>query len=269
MRRNGPFALAFHALFVGFILAPLVVVCAVAFTPEGYLSVPVHGPSLRWFRAIFAYPEFLRAFRDSLWLAALSSTLAVSVSVPAALAVARYRFPGRDAATAVMLSPLMIPHVVLGIALLRFLTRAGLGGTFAGLVMGHVVVIVPFAFRLVLATSYGIDRRIEHAATSLGGGPATVFRRVTLPLILPGVVSGWILAFINSFDELTMTVFIASSATTTLPVRLFLYIQDNIDPLVCSISASLILLTAVVMVVLDRLFGLDRLFLGTAADAHA
>jgi putative spermidine/putrescine transport system permease protein len=107
-----------------------------------------------------------------------------------------------------------------------------------------------------------MDRAIEHAAISLGASPVTLFRRVTLPLILPGVVSGWVLAFITSFDEVTMTVFIASPSTTTLPVRMFLYIQDNIDPLVTSVSAALIFLTAIVMVVLDRLYGLDRLFIG-------
>ncbi|WP_134494119.1 ABC transporter permease [Microvirga pakistanensis] len=264
MRRNGPLALVFHAIFVAFILAPIVVVCAVAFTPEGYLSLPTKGFSLRWFKAILDYPEFLRAFRDSLWLAALSSTIAIGLAVPAALAIARYRFIGREAITALFLSPLMIPHVVLGIAFLRFFSQIGLSGSFLGLVLSHIIVVLPFALRLVLASSYGIDQRIEHAAISLGASSFVTFRRVTLPLIMPGVVSGWVLAFINSFDEVTMTVFIASPSTTTLPVRLFLYIQDNIDPLVSSISASLILMTAVVMIVLDRLFGLDRLFLGSA-----
>jgi len=263
MRRNGALALVFHAIFVTFILAPIVVVCAVAFTPEGYLSLPTKGFSLRWFKAILDYPEFLRAFRDSLWLAALSSTIAIGLAVPAALAIARYRFLGRDAMTALFLSPLMIPHVVLGIAFLRFFSQIGLSGSFLGLILSHIIVVLPFALRLVLAASYGIDQRIEHAAISLGANSFITFRRVTLPLIMPGVVSGWILAFINSFDEVTMTVFIASPSTTTLPVRLFLYIQDNIDPLVTSISASLILMTAVVMIVLDRLFGLDRLFLGS------
>ena len=192
----------------------------------------------------------------------VSATVALALAVPAALAIARYRFPGREAATALFMSPLMVPPVVLGIAFLRFLTQVGLGGTFAGLALSHVVLVFPFALRLVLASSYGIDRRVEQAAVSLGGGPATVFRRVTLPLILPGVVSGWALAFIQSFDEVTMTVFIASPGTTTLPVRLFLYIQDNIDPLVCSLSATLIALTAALMIALDRLFGRDRLFLG-------
>ncbi|HEV2554629.1 MAG TPA: ABC transporter permease [Bosea sp. (in: a-proteobacteria)] len=263
MRRNGIPALIFHGLFVVFMLAPLLIVCVVAFTPEGYLSLPTRGPSLRWFRAIFDYPEFIRAFRDSLWLAALSSTIAIGLAVPAALAIARYRFPGREAITALFMSPLMVPHVVLGIAFLRFFTQIGISGTFVGLVLSHIIVVIPFALRLVLAASYGIDRRIEHAAISLGAGTATVFRRVTLPLILPGVVSGWLLAAINSFDEVTMTVFIASPATVTLPVRMFLYIQDNIDPLIAAVSACLIAMTAILLFALDRLFGLDRLFVGS------
>lgn len=262
MSRNGPLALTFHALFIAFVLAPIVIVCAVAFTPEGYLSLPTNGLSLRWFRAIADYPEFVRAFRDSLWLAALSSTIAVVLCVPAALAIARYRFAGREAVLAFFMSPLMIPHVVLGIAFLRFFTVIGIGGTFIGLVLAHIVIVMPFALRLVLAASTGLDRAVEHAAVSLGASPFTMFRRVTLPLILPGVVSGWVLAFITSFDEVTMTVFIASPATTTLPVRMFLYIQDNIDPLVSSVSAVLIFLTALVMIALDRLYGLDRLFVG-------
>ncbi len=263
MRRNGPLALAFHALFVVFMLAPLVIVCVVAFTPEGYLSLPTRSLSLRWFRAIFGYPEFLRAFRDSLWLAALSSTIAIALAVPAALAIARYRFPGREAMTTLFMSPLMVPHVVLGIAFLRFFTQIGLSGSFAGLVLSHIIVILPFALRLVLAASYGLDRRVEHAAISLGAGTTTVFRRVTLPLILPGVVSGWLLAAINSFDEVTMTVFIASPSTVTLPVPMFLYIQDNIDPLIAAVSACLIALTALLLFALDRLYGLDRLFVGS------
>ena len=103
MNRNGPIALAFHVLFITFILAPIVIVCVVAFTPEGYLSLPTRGPSLRWFRAIADYPEFVRAFRDSLWLAALSSTVAVLLSVPAALAIARFRFTGREAVLALFM----------------------------------------------------------------------------------------------------------------------------------------------------------------------
>ncbi|MGY0788660.1 ABC transporter permease [Azospirillum argentinense] len=266
MNRNGSVALVFHTLFLAFLLAPILVVCVVAFTSQGYLSLPTEGLSLRWFKAIGDNPEFARAFRDSLLLGAVSSTIAVAFSVPAALAIARHQFRGREAITALFLSPLMVPHIVLGIAFLRFFTQIGLGGTFAGLVLSHVVIILPFALRLILAASTGMDRSIENAAASLGATSWTTFRRVTLPLILPGVASGWVLAFINSFDEVTMTVFIASPETTTLPVRLFLYIQDNIDPLVAAVSASLIFMTVAAMLVLDRLYGLERLLVGRGQE---
>src|SRR5258705_6074795 len=196
MSRNGPWALIYHALFVAFMLAPILVVCFVAFTPEGYLSFPTDRWSLRWFYAIGRYPEFISAFWRSLWLGALSSAIAVALSVPAALALARHRFAGRGAMTALFMSPLMIPHVVLGIAFLRFFTEVGLGGIFAGLVLSHIVIVLPFALRLTLASAVGLDRAIEHAAVSLGASDLTVLKRIPLPLVMPGLVSGWALAFI-------------------------------------------------------------------------
>ena len=262
MRHNGPLALTFHAIFVVFMLAPILVVCLVAFTPEGYLSLPTNGFSLRWFRTIAGYPEFVHAFWISLGLGAPSSCLALLFAVPAALAIARYKFRGRDALAALFMSPLMIPHVVLGVAFLRFFTSIGIGGSFAALVIAHVIVVFPFALRLTLAATTGVDLSVEMAAVSLGAGGLTLFRRVTLPLILPGVVSGWVLAFIQSFDDLTMTVFLATPRTETLPVRMFLYIQDNIDPLVTSVSACVIAVTMTALILLDRLYGLDRVLAG-------
>ncbi|MCU0939518.1 MAG: ABC transporter permease [Burkholderiaceae bacterium] len=262
MTRNGPVALVFHALFIGFIVAPLAIVCVVAFTPLGYISLPTDGLSLRWFAAILDNPRFVNAFWLSLALGLVSSVIATALALPAALAVARYRFPGRDAISAFLLSPLMIPHIVLGVAFLRFFSAVNINGTFSGLVMAHVIVILPFALRLVLASATGMDPAVERAAVSLGASRFTVFRRITLPLILPGIVSGWLLAFITSFDELTMSVFIASPSTTTLPVRMFLHIQDTIDPLVASVSALMIAGTLLLMGVLDRIVGLERLFVG-------
>lgn len=264
MSRNGPFALLFHALFIGFILAPLVIVCVVAFTPLGYISLPTDRLSLRWFAAILDNPRFISAFWLSLGLGLASSVIATALAIPAALAIARNRFPGRDALSAFLLSPLMIPHIVLGVAFLRFFSTIGINGTFGGLVIGHVIVILPFALRLVLAAATGMDPAIERAAVSLGATRFAAFRRITLPLIFPGIVSGWLLAFITSFDELTMSVFIANPSTTTLPVRMFLQIQDTIDPMVAAVSALLIAGTLVLMLVLDRIVGLERLFVGKA-----
>ncbi|WP_435103536.1 ABC transporter permease [Arhodomonas sp. AD133] len=262
MRRNGSLALAFHALFVVFLLLPLVLVVLVSFTPEGHLSYPTSGVSLRWFRAILDNPSFIDAFWNSLYLAVAAATLAVVLAVPAALAIARYQFAARDWLTGLFLSPLMIPHIVLGVAFLRFFAQAGLSGTFIGLVCAHVVIIMPYTLRLVLAAVTGMDRDAERAACSLGASRWTVFRRITLPLILPGVTGGWVLAFITSFDELSMTIFVASPSTTTLPVKMYNHIAHTIDPLIASVSTVLIVMTAVFMVVLDRVYGLDRVLIG-------
>ena len=121
---------------------------------------------------------------------------------------------------------------------------------------------MPYALRLVLAAASGLDRDAERAALSLGASSWTVFRRVTLPLILPGVAGGWVLSFITSFDEVTMTVFVASPSTTTLPVRMYHHIAQTIDPLLASVSAVLILGTLLLMVLLDRIYGLDKILIG-------
>ncbi|MCF1436662.1 ABC transporter permease subunit [Agrobacterium vitis] len=260
--KNGPIALLFNTLFVIFLLAPMVLVCLIAFTPENYLALPTNGFSLRWFQRLTERPEFFESFKTSVGIALASTVIALLFAVPAGLAIARYRFLGRAALNALFLSPLMLPHVVLGIAFLRFLTEIGISGTTTGLIIGHIVIVFPFAMRMILASASGMDMRIEDAAASLGAGRLTIYKRIILPLIVPGIASGFALSFIQSFDETTMTIFVASPTTTTLPVQMFNYIQDNIDPLICAVSALLILFTVILMVILDRLYGLERLFVG-------
>jgi len=260
--RNGPIGLVFHTIFILFILAPLVMVCAVAFTGDGFISLPSNGLSLRWFKAILNNPRFIDAFFFSLALGFLSASFAIVLAIPSALALARFRFPGREALMAFFLSPLMIPHIVLGLAFLKFFTTIGVAGTYFGLVVAHIIVVIPYALRLVLSSATGLDPSLERAALSLGASPWITFRRIVLPLIMPGVVSGWVIAFITSFDELTMSIFIASPSTTTLPVRIFLHIEDTIDPLVTAVSASLIYMTIIAIFILDRLVGLEKLFVG-------
>ncbi len=262
MRRNGPLELVFHTLFILFILAPLVAVVVVSFTSKGYLSMPTDGLSLRWFKAIFNYPGFIDAFWMSLYLGVGASTIAVALAIPAAVAIGRYRFPGRDGISALFLSPMMIPAVVLGVSFLRFFSQIGLSGTFIGITLAHVVLVMPYALRLVLASITGLPRDAEEAAATLGASRWTVFRRITLPLILPGVAGGWLLAFITSFDEVTMSIFVASPETMTLPVRMYHHIAQTIDPLIASISTVLIVMTVALMVLLDRLYGLDRILVG-------
>jgi putative spermidine/putrescine transport system permease protein len=262
MAKNGPLALAFNALVISFMLAPLLIVCLVAFTPENTLTLPTSHFSLRWFKAVFAHPDFVQSFWNSLWLALWSATLATLIAVPAGLAITRYHFAGRNALNALFLSPLIIPHLVLGVALLRLFSLIGATGSFFWLVLAHVVVITPYVLRLVVAASSGADRSCEQAALSLGASDMTVFWRVTLPMILPGVSGGWLLAFINSFDEVTMSIFVTAPATVTLPVRMYMYATESIDPLMAAASALMVAFTAGVMVLLDRFYGLDKILVG-------
>jgi putative spermidine/putrescine transport system permease protein len=262
MSRNGPLALLFNALVITFMLAPLVIVCVVAFTPGNTLAIPTTEFSLRWFRAVFAHSDFVQSFKNSLWLASISATLATVLAVPAGLAIARHTFPGRDFLNGLFLSPLIIPHLVLGVALLRTFSLIGATGSFFWLALAHVVIITPYVLRLVLASVEGSDRSAEQAALSLGASQATVFMRVTLPMILPGVTGGWLLAFINSFDEVTMSIFVTAPSTVTLPVRMYMYATESIDPLMAAVSALMVALTAVAMLVLDRIYGLDKILVG-------
>jgi putative spermidine/putrescine transport system permease protein len=243
-------------------LAPLVVVIFVSFTDKGYISMPFDGASLRWYGAILRDDSFMNAFYRSVLLGAAAATLATLLAVPAGMAIAWHRFPGREAILGLLLSPLMVPHVVLGIAILRLLSLLDSPGSVWGLTAAHTVIVLPYVLRLVVAAATGFDRTIAQAAEALGASPWTVFRRIELPLIIPGVAGGWLIAFINSFDELTMSIFVASAGTETLPVKMYNHIANTIDPLLASVSTVLIVLTLMLMLVLDRFYGLDRVLAG-------
>ncbi len=262
MQRNGPLALVFHTLFITFILAPLAVIIVVSFTDKGYISMPTDGLSLRWFYAILDARELTSAFWFSLKLGFVASCSAMLLAVPAALAVTRYRFRGREAMIAFFMSPLMIPQVVLGAAFLRFFNIAGLSGSFFWLMVTHVILIVPYAMRMVIAAATGMNREVEHAGSSLGASPWTVFYRITFPLLMAGIAGGWMLSFIQSFDELTMTIFVATPGTMTLPVAMYNHIAHTIDPLVTSVSAVLIFGTMLVVLLIERVVGLEKVLIG-------
>jgi len=260
--QNGPAALIFHTLLTIFIAAPLVVVMLVSFSDKAYISMPFSGASLRWYREILAAPELIRAFWLSVWLGLASATLASVVAIPAAIAVARHRFVGRDGLMALLMSPLMIPHVVLGVAFLRFFSIMEWSGSFVAMVFVHALTVVPYSLRLTLAAVIGLQRDAESAARSLGASRFVAFRRILLPLIMAGVAGGWILAFIQSFDEVTMTIFIATPGTTTLPVAIYNRLSQLTDPVTTSVSTIMIVGTMGLMFALDRIVGLDKVLIG-------
>ena len=161
MKKNGLLALGFNALVILFVLAPLIVVCLVAFTPGISLSVPTTSFSFRWFKAVFAHSDLMQSFRNSLWLGLFSASISTLIAVPCGLAITRFQFPGRDWLNGLFLSPLMIPHLVLGVALLRMFSMIGATGSFVWLVFAHVLVITPYVLRLVIAATVGSRQRCE------------------------------------------------------------------------------------------------------------
>jgi putative spermidine/putrescine transport system permease protein len=264
MRRTPLILLVFHYAFAMFMVAPLITVVLVSLTSKGYVSMPSDGLSLRWYKAIADAPDFIAAFWRSVSVATMAATIATALALPAGLAIAWNRFWARDALMSLLLSPLMIPNVVLGISLLKFFTQLSVPSSLATLVLAHSLIVLPYALRLVVASAAGFDRSMNQAALSLGASGWTAFRRVELPLIISGVAGGWLISFISSFDELTMSIFVSSASTQTLPVRMYNYISNTIDPLLASVSTVLIVITLVMMILLDRLFGLDRVLSGKA-----
>ncbi|PAT34239.1 ABC transporter permease [Vandammella animalimorsus] len=262
MQKNGPIALLFHTLVMAFMLAPLLIVCLAAFSPAETLSVPTGNWSLRWFRQVFRHPDFMQAFYNSLALATAAATLSTALAMAAALAIVRYPIAGRSWLQGLFLSPLIIPHLVLGVAMLRMLSLLGGQGSFGWLILAHALVVTPYTMRLIMAALVGFDRSVEQAAQSLGANGKVVLLRMTLPMILPGVTGGWLLAFINSFDELSMSIFVVSPSTVTLPVRMYMYATESLDPMMAAVSALIVFLTLGLMLLLDWIYGLDRVLIG-------
>lgn len=253
---------AAYIAFAGiFILTPLIVVGVVAFTSASFVSFPPPGYSLRWLAKVLADPAFMRPLANSLLLGLAAALSAATLAIPAALALARRRFRGATEIESFLLSPLSLPALILSIALLFYLSRLGLGGGFAGLLIGHTVIVLPYMLRTVLSVARGADPALEEAAQVLGADPWRTFVHVTLPTLRPGIIAGALFAFLVSFDEVAVSLLMSTIGTMTLPVAILNYVAHNYDPAVAAISLIKIILVVTLLVTLELFFGLDRLML--------
>jgi putative spermidine/putrescine transport system permease protein len=241
------------------VLAPIVLIVWMSFTPTMLLQVPLSAFSLRWYREVFSYDAFVDAALLSLRLAALASVIAVALGFLAAYALVRRRFPGRAFLVMLFTSPLVVPAVVFGIAMLQFTNRLGLYGSFAALLAAHVVVVTPFAVRTLEAALRQIGPELEWAARSLGARPAVALLRITVPLSLKGITAAFFFSFLMSFSEVTVTIFMTGPQHQTLPVRIFNYVSDRIDPTVAAVSALIVAFTLVVVLILNLLGALKEI----------
>jgi putative spermidine/putrescine transport system permease protein len=261
--KNAAFTVVLAGTFV-FLLAPIVVVVISSFNAVGVFSFPPQSFTTRWYGEID--PSFYDALRVSLIVASVTITVAVLVGVPGAMSLVRGRFPGRDLLNALCLSPLMVPALVIGVAMFQFslvvwdMSGLTLGGTIAGLVIGHLTFAIPFVVRSVLAAYTRFDFSLEEAAQNLGASPLRTFFHVTLPILRPGIVSGAIFAFLISLDEVPIALFMGGGDATTLPVKIFSAIEISFGGDILAVASVIVGASVVLMLILDRLVGLERLF---------
>jgi len=234
-------------LILAFLALPIVVVMVVSFSSATYLTFPPPAFGLRWYHAYFASDDWLRSTWLSLWVAASVVVLATLLGTLAALGIARLPKALRVLASALILSPLIVPVIVVAIGIYYAFASYGLVGTPAGLILAHSCLAVPFVVTSVNASLAGIDPRLEQAALSLGATPLGTFFQVTLPLIRPGILVGALFAFITSFDELVVALFISGSGAVTLPRRMWDNLLYQIEPTIAAVSTLTIVLTVVLM----------------------
>lgn len=258
-----PFFSIFAALGLAAILlvllAPQIVVIGAAFTETRYMTFPPEGFTTEWFGRILDYRPFLPALETSLQAAAGATLLALLLGTMAALAVARYRFPGRAFLNLFFLSPLVLPTIVIAFSIYEFMQVTALAYTLRGIILAHVVITFPYVFRSVLVSVQAVDRSLEEAAASLRANPWQVFLKVTLPAIRPGLLAGSIFAFIVSFDDLIVSLFLTGPRLKTLPVVVFGYTTDGLDPVIAAISTTLIVAASILVLILEKTFGFSRL----------
>lgn len=246
------------ALVLAFLMLPVVVIVLAAFTSTSYLTVPPRGLTLKWFVQVLEDRDYLDALALSLRLALVTTVGSLAIGTAAAYALARRVVPGAAAISALLMAPLAFPGVVIGVALLQYFALIGLRGSFVGLVLAHLVITIPYAVRSVLASIHGTDPDLENAACTLGASRLSAFARVTLPLIRPGLVAGGLFAFITSFDNVPVTIFLLGVRDMTLPVKIFTAIEYGVDPSIAALSTLLIAATAIVLVAAERWIGFHR-----------
>jgi putative spermidine/putrescine transport system permease protein len=231
--------ICFGAAAVAFLLAPLAVILPLAFTSSVFLSYPIPSFSLKWFDELVTADAWRRSIANSLVIGAGTTALATVLGTLAALGL-RFHVPLSGTLRALFLLPIVVPAVVLGVGMQTLFARLGLANTYLGVIVAHTVVSVPFVFVSVSAALGGIDRRIEYAALSLGAAPRTVFRRITLPLALPGILSGAAFAFATSLDEVVLTLFVAGPNQRTLARQMFSTMRENISPTIAAATYVII-----------------------------
>ncbi|MCF4129321.1 ABC transporter permease [Methylobacterium sp. SyP6R] len=257
--------LAAVILAYAIVFAPIVMVVVTSFFDQEIVTFPPDGLTWRWYLNAWAQRDFARGFVTSLQIALAATAIGVPLGTAAALALVRANIPGRGLINTFLLAPLAVPAIVAGSALYMFYLRAedwldmDIKATLGGLVAANVLITIPWTVRLVTASLAGLDRSAEEAAANLGAKPLTVFARITLPMLRPGIVAAALFSFVASFENLELNLLLVGPGRTTLPVAMLSYLEFRMDPTLAAVATAQILMVTILMLVTDRFVKLSRI----------
>lgn len=252
-----PFKAVVGVLYL-FLLAPILIVVPLSFSNDSYLTFPPHSWGMRWYAAMMANPELIGALRVSLGIACIVTLIGLLAGLPAAYAIKRLSFRGRDGLMNLFTAPLLLPSIVLGLAILLVFVQVRLLGTYTGVIIAHLIITTPYVIRIMTTAFSTLPPSVEDAATMLGASPFIVFRRITLPLMLPGFIASAALSFLLSFDEVVISLFITGPRLRTLPVEIFRYVESQTDPMTAAVSVVLVTATLLIIILIERTIGLSK-----------
>lgn len=257
--RLHPGLIAFAVVVYLFLMGPLVIVFGAALSDTTYLTFPPQGLTLRWFERIFEMAAFRRTMVTSVQIAFLATGLALLIGIPAAYALNRYRIQLPAWLSTLFVLPILVPEIVLGFSLLRSVAVGASTPIFFTLLIGHTLLVLPYCVRVISASLASFDFSIEEAAISLGSPPARTFFTIVLPNVRSGVIAAFILAFITSINDVSVSLFLTGPGISTLPIQILAHVEQFFDPVIASVSVLLMLLTVAVMAVVERTLGLTFL----------
>ncbi|MCA0204784.1 MAG: ABC transporter permease [Proteobacteria bacterium] len=254
--RIHPLLILFTLVVYVFLLGPLIIIFGASLSDTTYLTFPPQGLSFRWFQNIWDISAFRRTIVTSLQMAFLGTGIALVIGIPAAYALNRYRVALPAWLSTLFVLPILVPEIVIGFSLLRSVTvQAGVPVWYA-LLIGHTLLVIPYVIRVVSASLASFDFSIEEAAISLGSPPAKTFFTIVLPNIRSGVIAAFILSFITSINDVSVSLFLTGPGVSTLPIQLLAHMEQFFDPTIASVSVVLMLLTILVMIIVERTLGL-------------
>jgi putative spermidine/putrescine transport system permease protein len=240
-------------LVLFFLMAPILAIVPLSFNSGTFLTYPLDGLSFRWYHTFFASEQWMRALKNSFVIGLSAAALATGLGTLAALGLTRADFRGKRVVMAILLSPMIVPVVIVAVGFYFFFAPLGLTASYTGLILAHTALGTPFVVVTVSATLKGFDENLARASASLGADPATTFFRVVLPLIAPGVFSGTLLAFATSFDEVVVVLMVAGPEQRTLPREMFSGLRENISPTITAVATVMILVSVLMLTSLELL----------------